>query len=174
MKTNHTFVLCPSVSLCCWLTRCCLALNIWFSTKTILVSGTRLSTNRLLRNTVRPERPQNAGPEPVLTKTPTAGQHKHKQSDASQPLRNTVERFCLRVFERSFISRRFSSLSVVQWACCHQINETLWAAVPELNTHTRAHTHFLHVTAPIVCLCCCVVLLLSGLIKLELAEAKDV
>lgn len=83
------------------------------------------------------------------------GPHKHTQTQSvtSQLQKHTVKQFCLVVFEHSLISRRFSSLSVVQWACCHQINETLWAAVPELK-HT--HRFSSHVVALIVCLCCIV------------------
>lgn len=78
---------------------------------------------------------EKPGVKRVLTKT-----NKHRGS--SQLQRSTVEQFCLLVFEHSFISRRFSSLSVVQWACCHEINETLWAAVPESKrTHTYVHTN---------------------------------
>lgn len=112
---------------------------------------------------------EKPGVKRVLTKT-----NKHRGSSQ----RSTVEQFCLLVFEHSFISRRFSSLSVVQWACCHEINETLWAAVPESKrTHTHTHTYTQtrppHVVALIVWLCCIVVLLLSVLIKLQLTDAEN-
>lgn len=108
---------------------------------------------------------EKPGVKRVLTKT-----NKHRGS--SQHQRSTVEQFCLLVFEHSFISRRFSSLSVVQWACCHEINETSWAAVPE-SKHTYTQTHPPHVVALIVWLCCIVVLLLSVLIKLQLTDAEN-
>lgn len=84
-------------------------------------------------------------------------------SVSGQLVKNTVEPFCLLVFECSFISRRFRSLFVVQWAYCHEINETLWAAVPDLYTHTH--------TPPRCCsqcesvLCCCIVVVCTDKTK---------
>lgn len=100
--------------------------------------------------------------------------HKHKQERVCVCVcepptceKTRRNRCVLPAFERSFTSRRFSSLSVVQWACCHQINETLWAAVPEKHTHT----HFHHIVARRVCIS--VVLLWCALIKLWLWEDEN-
>lgn len=95
---------------------------------------------RLTADVKLPRRPDTVGLTPP---------DKHKQSDKSW-----AQQFCLLVFEHSFISRRFSSLCVVHWAWCHQINETLRAAVPELKyTHALSLHHRPHCVSAVLFLC---------------------
>jgi len=56
------------------------------------------------------------------------GPPKHNVSSANS--RGSCGTVSLLAFEHPHLAEA-SALSAVQWARCHEINETLWAAVPE-------------------------------------------